>query len=135
MKKITNLAILTTYYCLPDLKELTLLYLVHNTYLIEPNPSLAAACLADAPLEAFNTIQVPVPNCNNSGYTLYRIHCTGSELFWKKEETYDLISIRRWPPSPCQVPGSLDGKVPARLNALFKIRDSFLATSYLLAYI
>ena len=123
-KTIYNPATLATNYELPDLQALTIKYLIHNTFKGFPNPDSDAARFINAPLEAFHTLQVPVQTFDNDGHIIHRVRCTGPNLFRKTEKRHDWIFVRRRPSSPNKIPGSLDGRVPAQLNALFKLRDT-----------
>ncbi|KAF8453244.1 hypothetical protein BGX38DRAFT_423396 [Terfezia claveryi] len=76
----------------------------------------------DAPLEAFVTLQVAVPTFNDDGHMIHRLRCTGGKLFRKQDERHDWVFVRRHKSLQGKVPGGLDGRVPARLNALFKLR-------------
>jgi len=88
----------------------------------------------DAPLEAFNTLQVPIPTFNDDRYLLHQIRCTGPNLFRKQEKRNDWVFIRRRK-SATQVQGGLNGRVPAKLNTLFKLRDFPANTCYRLAHV
>ena len=106
-----------------------------NLYKSSPDAAPDAARVCDYPLEAYNTLQVPVWTFDNNGHILHRIRCTGPELFRKQERRHDWVFVRRRPSSPDKIPGSLDGRVPARLNAIFKLRDPRVNTSYRLAHV
>jgi len=133
-RRIFNLSTLQDHYQLPDLKALTTRYLIRNPFQDAQEPQASADQLIDAPLEAFNTLQVPIPTFNNDGYLLHRIHCTGPNLFRKQEKRNDWVFVRRRK-SATQVQGSLRGRVPAKLNALFKLRDLLANTCYHLAHV
>ena len=135
LKKIYDLDTLTTLYELPDLQNLTTEYLISNTYKHSPDPATAAAHLTDAPIEAFNTLSIAVPTFNNDGHIVHKVRCTGLQLFRKKEQRQDWVFVRHHPASAKAIPGSLNGKVPARLNVVFKLRDALANTSYRLAHI
>jgi len=90
----------------------------------------------DARLEAFNTLQVAVPTFNDDGYNLHRMRCTGPKLFRKQDRRNDWVFIRRRKATAgTKVTGGLDGLIPVKLNALFKLRDIDANTSYRLAHI
>ena len=134
-KKAYNLETLAKYYSLPDLQDLTKIYLIHNTFKSSPDPTADAACLQDSGLEAFHTLQVPVPYFDHDGYIIYKVRCTGPDLFRKKEQGYDWVFVRRQASSPNKIPGSQDGRVPAQLNPLFKLQDPTADHKYHLAHI
>ena len=60
-KKAYNLESLAKYYTLPDLQDLTKIYLIYNAFKSAPDPTADAANLLDSGLEAFHTLEVPVP--------------------------------------------------------------------------
>lgn len=137
-KNIYNLDTLADQYNLPDLQTLTKRYLIH-IYHTSAQPTSDATRFKDAPIEAFHTLQIPVPTFDNDGHILHNVRCTGPELFRKHEKRNDWIFVRHRPASLTAKPGSLDGRVPARLNALFKLRDPHTCAetniSYRLAHI
>ncbi|KAF8441110.1 hypothetical protein BGX38DRAFT_1144420 [Terfezia claveryi] len=85
-------------------------YLARYPYRQSSDTETDVARLMDAPLEAFIILQVAVPTFNGDGYMIHHVCCTG-------------------------VSGGLDGRVPARLNALFKLRDIAAKDTYRLAYV
>jgi len=94
------------------------------------------AHLVDAPREAFNTLQVAVPTFNDDGYNLHRIRCTGPNLFQKQEKRHDWLFVRRRKANVgIKVAGGLDGMIPAKLHALFKLRDIDTNKTYRLTHI
>ena len=135
VKKIYNLATLATLYQLPELQNLTTRYLISNTYKHFPDPATAAARLTHGRLEPFNTLRIAVPMFNNDGHIIYTLRCTGLQLFRKKEQRHDWVFVWRCTASAKAIPGSFNGKIPARLNAGFKLTDTFANTSYRLAHI
>jgi len=82
-RRIFDLSTLQDHYQLPDLKALTTQYLIRNPFQDGQEPQASADQLMDVPLEAVNTLQVPIPTFNNDGYLLHRIRCTGPNLFRK----------------------------------------------------
>jgi len=136
-KTIYNIQTLQAIYELPDLQTLTGSYLRHNHPLISSEQlDSDVARLMDAPLGAFNTLQVAVLTYNDDGYNLHRIRCTGPYLFRKQDRRNDWVFIRhRKATAGTKVTGGLNGLIPAKLNALFKLRDIDANTSYRLAHI
>jgi len=136
-KTMYNIQTLQAIYELPDLQTLTGSYLRHNHPLISSEQlDSDVARLMDAPLEAFNTLQVAVPTFNDDGYNLHRMRCTGPKLFRKQDRRNDWVFIRRRKATAgTKVTGGLDGLIPAKLKALFKLRDINANTSYRLAHI
>jgi len=90
----------------------------------------------DAPLEAFNTLQVAVPTFNDEGYKLHRMRYTGPNLFRKQNRRNDWVFIQRHKATAgTKATGGLNGLIPAKLNALFKLGDIDASISYRLAHI
>ena len=86
-------------------------------------------------MEAFNILQVLVQIFNNDGHILHHVGCTGPGPFRQEFSRHDWVFVRCHPPSPSKTPGSLDGRVPARLNDVFKVQHLRANTSYRLAHI
>jgi hypothetical protein len=134
-KTVFNLKTLATYYHLPDLQALTTLFLMNNIYNASPDPTSDAAHLVDAPLDAFHTLQMAVKTFDDNGYILHKLRCTGSQSFQKQGPRNDWVFVRRHPPAPNKIPGSLDGRVPAQLNTVFRLQNPGARTFYDLAHI
>jgi len=134
---MSNIQTLQAIYEFPDLQTLTGTYLCHSYALISSEQlDSDVECIMDAPLEAFNTLQVTVPTFNDDGYNLHRIRCTGPNLFRKQNRRNDWVFIRHHKATAgTKVTGGLNGLIPAKLNALFKLRDIDTNTSYRLAHI
>ncbi|KAF8432913.1 hypothetical protein BGX38DRAFT_1290766 [Terfezia claveryi] len=107
-------------------------YLARNHYAQSSNPETDVTRLQDAPLEAFHTLQVAVPTFNGDGHMLHHVRCTGGKLFRNQDERHDWVFVRRRKSAQEKVPGGLDGRVPAKLNALFKLRDMAAKDTYAL---
>src|SRR5258706_5242904 len=129
-KMTYNLHTLEVHYQISDLQELTMIFLTQNSY----TPSYIYD-LKHAPLEAFNTLQVPVPTFDNDGHVLHKLRCTGPDLFRQQEKRHDWVWVRRRQSAANPIPGSLDGRLPAQLNALFELRDIRNNTCLHLAHI
>ena len=108
-------------------------YLIHNAGKSSPDPAADAARLQDSCLEAFHTLVVPVLYFDHDGHIIHKVRCIGPDLFRKKEQLHDWIFVRRRGSSPNKIPGSLDGRVPAQLNPLFKLREPTADNTYRLA--
>ena len=132
---VFNLRTLAMYYCLPDLQALTTLFLMSNTFKTSPDPALDAAHLEDAPIQAFQTLQIAVKTFDDNGYILHNIRYTGPQSFHKQAPHHDWVFVRRRPPAPDKIPGSLDGRVPAQLNSVFRLENPGARTFYDLAHI
>ena len=78
---------------------------------------------------------MPIPTFDNNGHIIHMIRCTEPELFRKQERRHDWVFVRRKKATNDKIPGSLDSKVPARLNAIFKLRDPRVNSTYRLAHI
>ena len=134
-KKVYNLKTVAKYYSLPDLQDLTKIYLIHNAFKSFPNPAADATRLPDSCLEASHTLEVPVPCFDHDGQIIHKVRCTGPDLFRQKEQGHDRIFVPRWAFSPNKISGSLDGRVPAQLKALFKLQNPTSDHIYRLAHI
>ena len=134
-KQVYNLKTLAKYYSLPDLQDLTKIYLIHNAVQSFPDPAADAARLQDSCLEAFHTLEVPVPCFDHDGHIIHKVRCTGPDLFRKTEQGHDWIFVPRRASSPNKISGSLDGRVPEQLNALLKLQDPNGDQTYRLAHI
>jgi len=136
-KTMYNIQTLQAIYELPDLQTLTGGYLRHNHPFMwseELEPDVARRM--DSPLEALNTLQVPVPTFNDNGYNLHRIRWIGPNLFRKQDRHIDWVFIwRRKATAGTKVTGGLNRLFPVKLNAWFKLRDLNANTSYRLAHI
>ena len=122
-KQVYNLKMLAKYYSLPDLQDLTKIYLIHNAVQLFPDPAADAARLQDSCLEAFHTLEVPVPCLDHDGHIIHKVRCTGPDLFRKTEQGHDWIFVPRRASSPNKISSSLDGRVPEQLNALLKLQN------------
>ncbi|KAF8439589.1 hypothetical protein BGX38DRAFT_1318767 [Terfezia claveryi] len=135
VKDIHDLETLQTHYKLPDLLTLTARYLARYPYRQSSDPETDVAHLIDAPLEAFITLQVSVPTFNDDGQMIHHLRCTGGKLFRNQDERHDWVFVRHHKSSKGKVPDGLDGRVPAKLNALFKLRDIAAKNTYRLAHV
>ena len=72
-----------------------------------------AASLQDSGLEAFHTLEVPVPCFDHDGHIIHKVLCTRPDLYHKKEQHQDWIFVGRRVSSPNKIPGYLDSRVPA----------------------
>jgi len=134
MQQICNLGTLEAKYQLHDVRSLTLTYPTNNPDSASNNSASEVSHLISAALEAFNTLQVAIPTFNNDGDTIHHARCTGLQLFWKREQRSDWVFVLCRKAGMTKSQGALDGRVPARLNGLFKLRDSHANMSYRLAY-
>jgi hypothetical protein len=135
LKTIYNIQTLQERYELPDLRTLTSMYLLRNAFPELTNPEPDVERLMDAPLEAFHTLQVAVPTFNDNGHFIHRLRCTGKDQFRGQDQRNDWVFVRRRKPSATKIEGALDGRIPAKLNALFKLRDLDTRITYRLAHI
>ena len=108
-RKVYKLKTLAKYSSLPDLQNLTKIYLIHNALKSSPDPAADAACFQDLGLEAFHTLEVPVPCFDHDGHIIHEVQYTGPDLFHKKEQRHDWIFVCRRASSPNKISGSLDG--------------------------
>ena len=86
------------------------------------------------PVEAFNTLEIPVAYLDGKQYILHHLRCTGPEKFREKGPRSDWVWVRRQAKSKT-IFGELNGRLPGRLNALFKLCDPKRAIVYRLAHI
>ena len=123
-----NIQTLQAIYEPPDLQTLTGRYLRHNHPLISSEQlDSVIVRLMDAPVEAFNTLQVAVPTFNDAGYNLHRMRSTGPKLLRKQDRRNDWVFIRRRKATAgTKVTGGLHGLIPAKLNALSNCEISML---------
>ncbi|KAF8427653.1 hypothetical protein BGX38DRAFT_1278672 [Terfezia claveryi] len=119
-KDIHNLQTLQTLYQLPDLLSLTSTFLACN-YPQSSDLESDVTRLQHTPVEVFNTLQVAVPTFNDNGYMLHHLRCTGGK-FRNQDERHDWVFVRRRKSAPGKAPSGLDGRVPAQLNSVFKLR-------------
>jgi hypothetical protein len=120
--KPCTLSDLLDEYNLPDLAELTLSFFQRNElpgFSFDSDEQWLLRC----PVEYFNTLRVPVPSWDRQGYVMHHVRSTGNALFRKSDARADWVWVRRKPvKSDKAKPGSLNGKIPGKLNALFKLR-------------
>ena len=137
LKQVYNLLTLANYFSLPDLQPLTNDYMVNNIFKSSSDPTANATRLKGSRLEAFNTLQVPVLTCDDNGRIFHVLRSTEPKLLRNQGQRHEWVFVRRRPSSldKDKIRGSLDGRVPARLNALFKMRDPDTNTAYRLAHV
>ncbi|KAF8441952.1 hypothetical protein BGX38DRAFT_1144152 [Terfezia claveryi] len=123
------------YGSLPQYSTEISRYLARYPYRQSSDTETDVARLMDAPLKAFITLQVAVPTFNDDGHMIHHVRCTGGKLFRKQEERHDWVFVRRHKSTQGKVSSGLDGRVPARLNALFKLRDIAAKDTYRLAHV
>ena len=132
---IYNLKTLATYYSLPYLQMLTSPYLNSSDFKSSPDLTSEVAELINAPLETFRTLQVKVEAFDHDGQVIHNLRCTGLDLFRIQQIRHDWVFVRRRRSGRSQALGSLDGRIPGQLNALFKLRDIRAKTTYQLAHV
>jgi hypothetical protein len=79
------------------------------------------AILRSLPVELLTQLEVPVPTFQETDvYEIHRARCTGDRLFRNQASRNDCVWIQA---GGEQMYGALRGRLPAKLLALFKIRD------------
>ena len=111
-KSIYDLESLASEYQLLDLVELT-----------RTNFSADATYQSSYNVKAFTSLRMPVPSFDGNRYILHHLRCTGARSFRGSAPRCDWIQVRRRAKSDKTVEGSLNGKLPARLNAPFTLRS------------
>jgi len=73
---------------------------------------------------AYQTLEIPVPKFNGKDFVVYHAKCTGLRKFRGGQSWSDWIWIRRRLASEETEPTGLNGCMPARLNALYKLAEA-----------
>lgn len=79
--------------------------------------------ISDATVECFQSLVIPVSGFQDDEINTHVARCTGPYLFRKKTQRADWVWVRRREPSN-ELRGSLNGRLPGKLNALFKLRTT-----------
>ena len=88
----TSIYILNTLqvpYCLDNRSTLTTTLRKRNTFRDTADPESDTYRLVNAPLEAFQILQLEVATFNDDGHELHHVLCTGPELWRKQEQSND----------------------------------------------
>lgn len=117
--KPISLAQFSELYGLPDLQELTHYYFIKN---ILYDPVSNADTLLTYAVFYYNTLRVSVCSHDKRTFIIHYIRSTGPKRFRNGSPRADWVWLRRRPRSSSAPPGSLNGKVPARLNAIFRLQ-------------
>ena len=75
----------------------------------------------DADIRAYQCLEIPVARFSGEGFDFHHARCTGS-MFRAGQKRSDWVWIRKHPGSDTAQPGSLNGRILGRLNALFKLK-------------
>ena len=78
---VYDLAELSSVYKLVDLKMLTRIYFENNTFKASRDRMSDAESVLGNPVEAFNTLEIPVAYLDGKQYILHHLLCTGPEKF------------------------------------------------------
>ena len=132
---IYNLNTLRVHYCLDDLSTLTTTFLMRNTFCDAADPESDAHRLINTPLQVFKTLQLAVATFNDDGHEVHHVRYSGPELWRKQEQSNDWVFMRRRKLHTNHIHGGLNGRFPANVNALFKLRDVEANPRYSLAHI
>src|SRR5258706_9516685 len=113
---------LARVYRLPNLEALTHYFFTKNVFNSAPQPISDADRLLTYPVLYYNTLRLSVISLDKKAYITHFARCTGLSLFRNRESRADWIWVRRRARLPNEQPGGLNGRIPAKLNALFKLR-------------
>lgn len=113
MSKIQSVKDLMRTHHLHDLQQLLSVRFRHL-----PDPDRQ---IADSTVECFQSLIIPVPNFQGEEVNSHVARSTGPFLFRNRQPRADWVWVKRREPSD-ELRGSLNGKIPAKLNALFKLR-------------
>jgi len=88
--------------------------------------------LLDHEIGAYGALQIPVPKLSDKGFVLHHARCSGEKGF-RGSKRNNWVWVRRHPASDTVLVGTLNGRVPGRLDALFKLTSKGVV--YRLAYV
>ena len=126
---VSTLADLEVVAGLCDLKVATRVFLTRE---LKGANSDVMSLLAQG-IRGYRSLQIPVPKLNGHGFVLHHARCTGLDDF-RGQKRSDWIWIRKHAASFRSQPGSLNGRIPGKLNALFKL-TGIGETVYRLAHV
>ena len=78
--------------------------------------------LLEGDIRAYKALEIPVPKLSGKGFVVHHARCTGLTMF-RGQRRSDWVWVRRHPGSDMARSGSLNGRMPGRLNALFKFKS------------
>jgi len=87
-----------------------------------------------AGIRAYEVLEISVPKLNGEGFVVHNARCTGLRKFRRGQSRSDWVWVRRHWASEKAGPTALNGHIPARLNALYKLGDK-AGEIYRLAYV
>jgi hypothetical protein len=73
-------------------------------------------------IRAYKALEIPVPKLSGKEFVVHYARCTGLNMF-RGQKRADWVWIRRHLASDMAQPGTLNGRLPGRLNALFKFKS------------
>ena len=76
--------------------------------------------LLDHEIGAYGALQIPVPKLSDKCFILHHARCFGEKGF-RGSKRNDWVWVRRHPTSDTALAGTVNGRVPDRLDALFKL--------------
>ena len=127
---VSNLEELERTMGLPGVKLATMSFLTREFRGTNYDPLR----LIDCRIRAYRCLEVPVPKLSGEGFVIHNVRCTGLEGFRGGQRRNDWVWIRKHTASDNARPGTLDGRIVGRLNALFKLTSEG-GTVYRLAYV
>ena len=81
---------------------------------------------------AYGALQIPVPKLSDQGLVLHHARCSGDKRF-RGGKRNDWVWVKRYPALDTTPAGTLNGLVPGRLDAFFKLTSKSVV--YRLAYV
>ena len=85
--------------------------------------------LLNGGIRAYRALEIPVPKLSGQGFVIHNVRCTGLKKFRGGVKRNDWV----WTTSDNIRSRTFNGRLPGRLNALFKLRS--LETVYRLAHV
>jgi hypothetical protein len=114
---------------IPSLRKHVRMFLLNNIYSNSEAPeSDADNLLNNCGVEAFSSVEIPVPEQDTSeqnAYILHHLRCTGKRAWRGKEARHDTAWVRL---ALSKIQGSLartesfSGRLPGQINAIFNLR-------------
>ena len=79
------------------------------------------ARLLNHQIRVYGALLIPVPKLSGEGFVWHHARCSGSAEF-RVQRRNDWVCVRRHAALDRTEPGTLNGRMPGRLNALFKLK-------------
>jgi len=78
--------------------------------------------LLEVGIRAYTSLEIPVPRLGGQGFIVHYTRCTGLTMF-RGHKRSDWVWVRRHCASDKARAGTLNRRIPGRLNALFKLKS------------